>query len=178
MQAAASVVVDTTVGVITQLIFVLSGVGLLLMRSTDHNSLLVAGTVLIAMGILFVAITAFVFFQFTKFARRLMPGKWLSALAARASRIDDSVVAAYRSGPVMLRANLLRLVGWAAGAGEVWLVMQSLGQPIGVVDAISSKASVAAFARQRSWYPVPSALLRPATSCSAHCSDYQRTQRW
>jgi len=185
VQAAASVVVDTTVGVITQLIFVLSGVGLLLMRSTDHNSLLVAGTVLIAMGILFVAITAFVFFQhrglfsgFTKFARRLMPGKWLSALAARASRIDDSVVAAYRSGPVMLRANLLRLVGWAAGAGEVWLVMQSLGQPIGVVDAISSKASVAAFARQRSWYPVPSALLRPATSCSAHCSDYQRTQRW
>jgi uncharacterized membrane protein YbhN (UPF0104 family) len=35
----------------------------------------------------------------------------------------------------MLRASLLRLVGWAAGAGEVWLVMQSLGQPIGVVDA-------------------------------------------
>jgi uncharacterized membrane protein YbhN (UPF0104 family) len=35
----------------------------------------------------------------------------------------------------MLRANLLRLVGWTAGAGEVWLVMQSLGQPIGVVDA-------------------------------------------
>jgi putative membrane protein len=141
-QAAASVVVDTTVGVITQLIFVLSGVGLLLMRSTDHNSLLVAGTVLIAMGILLAAIAAFVVFQhrglfsgFAKFARRLMPGKWLSALAARASMIDDSVVAAYRSGPVMLRANLLRLVGWTAGAGEVWLVMQSLGQPIGVVDA-------------------------------------------
>jgi hypothetical protein len=33
-QAAASMVVDTTVGVVTQLIFVLSGVGLLLMRST------------------------------------------------------------------------------------------------------------------------------------------------
>jgi putative membrane protein len=140
-QAAASVVVDTTVGVITQLVFVLSGVGLLLMRSTDRNSLLVAAMVLIAMGVLFLAITAFVFFQhrglfaaFAKFAR-LMPGKWLSALAARASMIDDSVVAAYRSGSVMLRANLLRLVGWAVGAGEVWLVMQSLGHPIGVVDA-------------------------------------------
>jgi putative membrane protein len=141
-QAAASVVVDTTIGVVTQLIFVLSGVGLLLMRSTDRNSLLVAGTVMIVMGVLFVAITAFVFFQhrglfagFAKFARRLMPGKRLPALAARASMIDDSVVAAYRSRSVMLRANLLRLVGWAAGAGEVWLVMQSLGQPIGVVDA-------------------------------------------
>jgi uncharacterized membrane protein YbhN (UPF0104 family) len=64
-----------------------------------------------------------------------MPGKWLSAFAARASTIDDAVVQAYRSGWVMLRANLLRLVAWAAGAGEVWLVMQCLGQPIGMVDA-------------------------------------------
>src|SRR5262249_12793960 len=31
--------------------------------------------------------------------------------------------------------SLLRLAGWATGAGEVWLVMQSLGQPIGLVDA-------------------------------------------
>jgi uncharacterized membrane protein YbhN (UPF0104 family) len=49
--------------------------------------------------------------------------------------IDELVVAAYRNGPVMLRASLLRLVGWAAGTGEIWLVMQSLGQPIGVADA-------------------------------------------
>jgi putative membrane protein len=141
-QAASSVIVDTTVGLVTQLIFVLSGVALLLMRSTDRNSLLVAGTVLLAMGVLFVAITAFVFLQhrglfagFAKFARRLIPGKSLSALVARASMIDDSVVATYRNGSVMLRASLLRLVGWAVGAGEVWLVMQCLGQPIGVVDA-------------------------------------------
>jgi putative membrane protein len=98
--------------------------------------------VLLAMGVLFLAIAAFVVLQHrglfagsTKFARRLMPGKWLSALAARAAMIDESVVAAYRNGPVISRASLLRLVGWAAGAGEVWLVMQSLGQPIGVVDA-------------------------------------------
>jgi putative membrane protein len=141
-QAASSVIVDTTVGIATQLIFVLSGVALLLMRSTDRNSLLVAGTVLLAMGVLFVAVTAFVVLQHrglfagsTKFARRLIPGKWLSSLSARASMIDESVVAAYRNGPVLLRASLLRLLGWTAGAGEVWLVMQSLGQPIGVVDA-------------------------------------------
>jgi putative membrane protein len=141
-QAASSVIVDTTVGVVTQLIFVLSGVALLLMRSTDRNSLLVAGTVLLATGILFVAITAFVVLQHrglfagsTKFARRLMPAKWLSALTARAPMIDAAVVAAYRNGPVMLRASPLRFLGWAAGTGEIWLVMHSLGQPIGVVDA-------------------------------------------
>ena len=141
-QAAASMVVDTTVGVVTQLIFVLSGVWLLLRRSTERGSLFVAGVVLIGVGILFVAITAFVVFQhrglfagFAKLTRSLLPEKWLQSFAPSASTIDGAVVAAYRNGRVMLRANLLRLIGWAAGAGEVWLVMQSLGQPVGMVDA-------------------------------------------
>jgi hypothetical protein len=43
---------------------------------------------------------------------------------------DDAIVAAYRTGPIMLRASVLRLIGWAADAGEVWLVMQALGQPL------------------------------------------------
>jgi putative membrane protein len=141
-QAAASMVVDTTVGVVTQLIFVLSGVWLLLRRSTERGSLFVAGVVSIGVGILFVAIVAFVLFQhrglfvgFAKLTRNLLPEKWLQSFAPSASTIDGAVVAAYRNGRVMLRANLLRLIGWAAGAGEVWLVMQSLGQPIGMVDA-------------------------------------------
>src|SRR5216684_2003280 len=87
-QAAASMVVDTTVGVATQLIFVISGVGLLLMRSTERSALLVAWTALIGTGLFVVAIAAFVLFQhrglfvrFAKFARRLLPEKWLSAFA-------------------------------------------------------------------------------------------------
>jgi putative membrane protein len=141
-QAAASMVVDTTVGVATQLIFVSSGVGLLLMRSTERSSLMVAAVVLIGMAILFVAITAFVLFQhrglfaaLAKFTSGLLSAKWLSTFAPGASTIDDAVVATYRSGWVMWRASLFRLVGWAAGAGEIWLVMQSLGQPVGMIDA-------------------------------------------
>jgi putative membrane protein len=141
-QAAASMVVDTTVGVATQLIFVSSGVGLLLMRSTERSSLMVAAVVLIGMAILFVAITAFVLFQhrglfaaLAKFTSGLLSAKWLSTFAPGASTIDDAVVATYRSGWVMWRASLFRLVGWAAGGGEIWLVMQSLGQPMGMIDA-------------------------------------------
>jgi putative membrane protein len=156
-RAAASMVVDTTVGVATQLIFVLSAVALLLIRSTEHNAIVVAGMVLIGVGMFFVAIAAFVLFQhrglltgFAKFTRRLLPEKWLSAFAASASTIDAAVVAAYRSGWVILRASLLRLIGWVAGAGEVWLVMQSLGHSFGMVDAfilegLSSGVRAAAF---------------------------------
>src|ERR1700728_3252594 len=133
-QATGSMVGDTTVGVVTQLVFVLSGVGLLLMWSTKHDALVVAGMVAVGVSILLVAIAAFVLFQhhglfvaFAKFGRHLLPERWLFGFAERASTIDDAVIAAYRSGPVMLRASLLRLIGWAAGTGEVWLVMQALG---------------------------------------------------
>jgi putative membrane protein len=156
-EAAASIVVDTTVGVMTQLIFVLVGVGLLLTRSTERSTLVVAGILLTGIGIMFVASGAFVLFQhrglfagFARFARSLVPETWHSAFAIRASAIDEAVVAAYRSGWAILRASLLRLMGWAAGAGEVWLVMHSLGHPIALVDAfilesLSSGVRAAAF---------------------------------
>jgi putative membrane protein len=156
-QAAASMVVDTTIGVATQLIFVISGVGLLLMRSTERSALLLAWIVLIGTGVFIVLIAAFVLVQhrglfvgFANLARRLIAKKWLSAFAASASAIDDAVAAAYRSGWSILRATILRLIGWAAGAGEIWLVMQSLGHPLGMLDAftlesLSSGVRVATF---------------------------------
>jgi putative membrane protein len=156
-QAAASMVVDTTVGVITQLIFVIAGVALLVMQPTEHAALKVLWGVLIGAGVFFVAVAAFVLFQhknmfarFAKLARGLLPEKWLSHFVGSASAMDDAVVLAYRSGSAFWRANLLRLVGWAAGAGEIWLVTLCLGQPISVIDAfilesLSSGVRAAAF---------------------------------
>ena len=156
-QAAASMVVDTTVGVATQLVFVITGVVLLVSRSTDHAVLLVAGSTLVGIAVFIVAIAVFVLVQhrsmfgkFAKLARRLLPENWLSGFAGSASAIDDAVVAGYRSGFSFWRANLLRFVGWAAGAGEIWLVMQFLGQPFDMVDSfilesITSGVRAAAF---------------------------------
>src|SRR5262245_46577803 len=59
-QAAASMIVDMTVGVVTQLIFVITGVVLLLIRSSEHNAFLVAGMLLAGSAILVVAVAAFV----------------------------------------------------------------------------------------------------------------------
>jgi putative membrane protein len=156
-QAAASMVVDTTVGVVSQLVFVMTGVTLLVIRSTEHGALRVAWVVLIGIGVFFVAVAAFMLFQhrsmfvmFAKLARGLLPEKWLSSFAGSASAIDDAVVATYRNGFAFLRASLLRFIGWAAGTGEIWLVMQFLGQPLSVIDAfilesLSSGVRAAAF---------------------------------
>jgi putative membrane protein len=135
-------IVDATVSAATQSIFVFSGVGLLLMRSTERSALLVAWSVAIVTGVLFAAVAAFVIFQHrgmlagsAKLTRWLLPEQWLSAWVAGASAIDDAVVAAYRTGGPILRANVLQLTGWVSRAGEIWLVMHALGQPLGVIEA-------------------------------------------
>jgi putative membrane protein len=158
VQAAASMVVDTTIGAATQLIFVMSGAALLLvLRSTERSAVVVASTVLIGTGVFFGAIAAFIMCQHrglfgvsAKLTRRLLPQQWLSVVAAGASAIDDAVVASYRAGSVILGASVLRLIAWAVEAGEIWLVMQALGQPLGIMDALileslSSGVRAAAF---------------------------------
>jgi putative membrane protein len=156
-QAAASVVVDTTVGVATQLVFVMAGVTLLVTRSSEHAAVPVALAVLMGIVVFVAAIATFVLVQhrrmfvvFAKLARRLAPEKWLSGLTGSASAIDDAVVATYRRRFALLRANLLRLVGWAAGAGEIWFVTHVLMRPLDVIDAfvlesLSSGVRAAAF---------------------------------
>ncbi|HUL86721.1 MAG TPA: lysylphosphatidylglycerol synthase domain-containing protein [Pseudolabrys sp.] len=156
-QAAASMVVDTTVGVITQMVFVIAGVALLLVRPTEHVASNVVCVVLIGIAVFFVAVAAFVLFQhknmfarFAKLARGLLPGKWFSNFVVSASAMDDAVVLAYRSGESFWRANLWRIAGWVAGTGEVWLVTQCVGHPITLTDAfilesLSSGARAAAF---------------------------------
>jgi len=142
-QAAASVVVDTTVGVVTQLVFVSAGVTLLMIRSTDGASLLAARIVLIGIAGFVVAMTLFVWLQHrnmllvsTGLVRRLLPEDWRPILSERASAIDEQVVAMYRRRPALLRASILRLAAWVAGAGEIWLVTYFLGRSLSATDAL------------------------------------------
>jgi putative membrane protein len=141
-RAAASMVVDTTVGVVTQLVFVVAGVVLLALQPPGRVSLDALWGLLAGIGVLVAAVAVFVQFQhknmfvrFVKLARALLPEKWLSSFGGNAAAIDEAVISIYRSGPAFWRANLLRLIGWAAGAGEIWLVTQCLGQPFSLTDA-------------------------------------------
>ncbi|HXQ49992.1 MAG TPA: lysylphosphatidylglycerol synthase domain-containing protein [Stellaceae bacterium] len=137
-QAAASMVVDVTVGVATQLLFVAIGLALLLSRSTAPAVLAVAWFVLIGIGVFMAAIAIFLRLQHrgmfavsARLAGMLLRHDRHSGAAA----IDEAVVAIYRDRPALLRANLVRLAGWAAGTGEIWLVMRFLGRPMDMIDA-------------------------------------------
>jgi putative membrane protein len=141
-QAAASLIVDTTIGVICQLVFVLAGVTLLLYRSTDDASLLVARVALTSAAGFVAAIALFVWLQhkkmlavLTRLAHRITPADLQPILSQGASAIDGQVVAAYRRGPALLRAAILRLASLTTGAGEVWLAAYFLGRPVSALDA-------------------------------------------
>jgi putative membrane protein len=156
VQAAACMVVDTTVGVVTQLVFVLAGVALLVSRTGGLASVPAARALLLGMGALASAVALFVglqhrslFLRFASFARRVAPGKWPSVFSSSASAIDKVVVDTYRQ-IAFVRSNLLRLAAWAASAGEVWLLMFCLHKPFSVTDAfvlesLTSGVSAVAF---------------------------------
>jgi putative membrane protein len=156
-QAAASMVVDITVGAGAQLVFVLIGVALLALRPNADAASAVARATLIGVAAFAAGIAGFVLVQhnsmfglFVRLAGRVAPEKWLSVFAGHASAVDDAVMDTYRRRSALSFAGVLRLLGAAAGAGEIWLVMVFLGKPLSLTDALileslSSGVRAAAF---------------------------------
>jgi putative membrane protein len=136
-------IVDVTVGVVTQLVFVLLGLVLLLIRSSEPIVLTITWSVLAGLGIFVVVITIFVLLQHkglfglsTLIAGAVLRNARLTEVSVRASRIDDAVRAIYRNRRTLRHACLWRFVGWVAGTGEIWLTMYFFDHPIGLDDAI------------------------------------------
>ena len=140
--AAASVVVDTTVGVATQLVFVLAGVALLVARPSGDGALDLAYALLVGLAVFVALIVGFLLAQhrslfatILRLAHGLAPAQGLADLEGGAAKIDAAIVATYRRTGALASAGLVRLAGWAVGAGEVWLVLHFLGRPFGLIDA-------------------------------------------
>ncbi len=140
--AVASMVGDLTVGVITQWAFVMVGLALLLDRADDTAAGTIVGPVLAGMAVFALLTGIFLLVQHkgmfalsTKLAAGLLKNEWLSERVGNAAGIDEAVRAIYRERGALARANLWRLMGWAAGTGEIWLIMHFLGRPMGVLDA-------------------------------------------
>ncbi len=145
--AAAAMVVDLTLGVITQLFFVMLGLALLVMRSNAPTVLAIAWSVLVALAVMMVAVAIFLRLQHrgmfevsTRIAGGLLRSQRIADLAGRAASVDAAVVEAYRDRPRLWRSGIIRLAGWMAGTGEIWLAMYFFCQPISWTDAFILEA--------------------------------------
>jgi putative membrane protein len=138
--AGASVVVDVTTLVGSQIAFTLLGLALLLAQVGGQS---LAATALVGTALMSVLLLGFYFMQrrgmfglLARGLRRLAPGGAAVALAAGASDLDADVRRLYGEGRAVARSLAWHLFAWIVGAGEVWLALHFLGHPVDLSTAL------------------------------------------
>lgn len=142
-RAVAAITVSTTLQTLAQVVFALAGLALLGARasqSVQHNLRL---PVVVASAVLAVPMVSFYLLQ-----RRGLFGKVLRAatrfsgkrewlrLMSRAEAIDVALETTYGRRSEVAASFGWSLLGWVVGAGEVYLALHLLGNPVSWEDAL------------------------------------------
>jgi putative membrane protein len=138
--AGASVVVDVTLVVFTQILFTLFGVSLLLPSLRSGRALLV---VLVGAGIMSALLAGFYAVQrrgffslLVRLSRRLLAGREWASFADGASTMDAEVLRLYGDRRTLLASGSWHLLAWFVGIAEVWYALYILGHPVDVWTAL------------------------------------------
>jgi putative membrane protein len=161
--ASASLIVDMQLTVISQLIFTMVGIGVLLTSHSDSKALQLAGNLawgvvaLMPLLVLFALVQhASPFERLSRMLSRMTSGK-LAALTGQSARIDQSIKLIWRRRAVIVRYLFfwqpLQYVGTAL---ELWLALYFLGKPVSIVDALVLEALIQALSSVA--FFVPAAL--------------------
>src|SRR6266403_502242 len=118
-EAAASLVVDMALSILSQAGFALLGVGFVLAQRGGALSAV------------------------TRVLDRLFKGRLASAITG-SERLENAMRAVYQRRGDLGACFAWQLVGWLLGAGEIWLALYFLGQPRNMLDALVIEALVQA----------------------------------
>lgn len=151
--AVASLVVDMTLSIVSQFVFTVIGLGMLVAVTADLPAVGPVALGLFAtvplVGVLLLVQRAGAFELAARVLQRLGGGRF-AALVGGSMRIDRSIRMSYRRRARVVRCALWQLLGWIAGAGEIWLALYFLGHPVGplaavLLEALAQAVSSAAF---------------------------------
>jgi len=138
--AAASVVVDVTLVVCSQVAFSLLGViALVAIRGGGRLGLAAAIGALLMTGLaagFWIAQRRGLFGAGGRALERFLEREEGPSIGLRAEEIDRSVAAIHADRAAMLGAFGWHLASWVAGVGEVWLALRFLGTPVGMSGAL------------------------------------------
>jgi putative membrane protein len=163
--AGAATIVDFTVGVFSQAVYTMVGIGLLLRvaraRGDGLNSALLVALALLTAGLvaLYVMQRGRMLQKAAVLVQKALAGN-LHSLAGQlhigAQAIDAAVNKLYGSYGRLLRCVAWRLLTWLLRTGETWLIMRFLGAPVSwsealILESLSTAVRNAAF-------PVPAGL--------------------
>ncbi len=146
--AGASVVVDLTLSTLTQLLFTLVGIGLLLALYGNNDIAMAAG---LGVGIGLAMVIAFFFFQhhglfglvIRTLARIVKRRDWVEAVG-NAEALDEAIRALYRRRGLLAMNSVGQLAAWILGAAEIWLALHFMGHPVTIADALLMESLVLA----------------------------------
>ena len=157
--AAASLLADMALSVLSQAGFALLGLGLLFVvthAAIATTPLLVGVVSMIPLGVGFLLVQrAGALSALTRVLDRLLAGLLGFALP-RSLRLDRAVRAVYERRRDIVACFGWQLVAWLLGAGEIWLALHFLGQQRSILDAIVIEALIQAISSAA--FVVPGAL--------------------
>jgi len=158
-EAAASLIADMALSLLSQTVFALAGFMLLIVqgRASALTINIVAGVALLipASVIFMLAQRASALSALTQVLNRLALGR-LKDLVAETLRIDDALAALYARRRDVAACFAWQLAAWIAGAGEIWLALYFLGHERSVLDAFVIEALIQAISSAA--FVVPGAL--------------------
>ena len=156
--AAASLMVDMAIGILSQLAFALLGLALL---AGQGGAVGWQGIVLGMLGGVALA-GGFIFAQRTNLLTRLagalnaIAAGRFQAFTAHSAKIDRMARRLWRSRGAIAWCFAWQLAGWAAGALEIWLALYFLGHPVDAGTALAIEALIQALSSAA--FLIPGAL--------------------
>jgi len=134
----ASIVVDKTIEVLTQFLFSMVGVGLILLVSADRSlgwSIAIAMLIFGPMLVGFVVAQRMGLFQLLeRFLLKLEEkSDWLSL--GDVSGLHDTILRLYRDRHGVAVSTFYHLITWVLGIGELWLAVHFMGYEVTLVAA-------------------------------------------
>ena len=138
--AGASVVVDVTLVVLTQILFTLLGLGLLAPVIGGEKALpiILVGTTILAILLagFYVAQRRGLFGFVARLSRRTLGASEWTFVSNRASTIDDEILQLYSKRRALIASGCWHMLGWFLGIAEVWFGLYLLGNPVDIRTAL------------------------------------------
>ncbi|MEI8396222.1 MAG: lysylphosphatidylglycerol synthase domain-containing protein [Rhodospirillaceae bacterium] len=157
--AAAGILVDLLLQACAQVLFTLTGLGLLLAGGRGGDF---AGWVIVGLLVAAVALGSFYgaqrFGLFDLFERLMLKAaaRWPQASFGGELRLHDNIQAIYANRGAVLSSFLLHIVAWFIGAAEIWIALYCMGTHPTIVEALVLESLGQAV--RGAAFPVPGAL--------------------
>ncbi len=138
-ETGASVFVEITIALVTQLVFALVGIGLLLYigQKSLIRETAFAVAVMSLLAILFIMVQKRGFWgKLLDFLSVIVSKDKLQGLALDAKALDLAISELYGHRMTILHSCFWRLLGWFSGALEVWIALHFMGAHTGILEAL------------------------------------------